>query len=271
MNTIAFMSANYVARQLDYHMTGGWGQGDRATQDYFRPLRTFEKRFDALLAEIRGLGFSAMDLWLAHLHPDWATDDHIGIALELLEKHDLQVTSLAGGFGDDADAFERTCELATAVGAPVLGGGTGLLKTDHAGMAALLDKYDLVLGVENHPEKTPAELLARMGDSGGARRSGRVGAAVDTGWFGTQGYPADRALTELADRLVYVHLKQVEAAGAHHTCGYDHGVVDIEGCVRALQRLGYRGAISVEHEPEDRDPGPECVANRLLLEGWLAG
>ena len=265
MNTISFMSANYVARQLGYHMTEGWGQGDRATQDYFRPLRTFEKRFDALLQEIRGLGFTAMDLWLAHLHPDWATDDHIEIAQELLAEHDMEVVSLAGGFGDDPDAFERSCELANAMGAPVLGGGTRLLQTDHGLLVALLDKYDLVLGVENHPEKTPVDLLARMGDSGG----GRVGAAVDTGWFGTQGYPAERALEELAGRLVHVHLKQVEAAGAHDTCGYDHGVVDIEGCVRALQRIGYTGAISVEHEPEDRDPGPECVTSRVLLEGWL--
>jgi sugar phosphate isomerase/epimerase len=259
------MSANFVARQLGYHMTEGWSQGDRATQDYFRPVETFEARFDALLREIRELGFDAMDLWLAHLHPSWATPEHIAITQQLLAQRGLTVVSLAGGFGDSLDAFEASCRLAVAVGAPVLGGGTELLRRDHAGMAALLDEYDLVLGVENHPEKDPAELSVRMGDAAG----GRVGAAVDTGWFGTQGYPAERALEELADRLTHVHLKQVEAAGAHHTCGFDHGVVDIEGCVRALQRLGYGGAISVEHEPEDRNPGPECVASRALLEGWL--
>jgi sugar phosphate isomerase/epimerase len=267
MNAISFMSANFVARQLDYRMTAGWGQGDRATQDYFRPIETFEARFDALLREIRGLGFDAMDLWLAHLHPGWATPEHVAIAQRLLAQNGLTVVSLAGGFGDSLDAFEASCKLAVAVGAPVLGGGTGLLSTDHAGIVALLDRYDLVLGVENHPEKNPEELFVRMGDPGG----GRVGAAVDTGWFGTQGYPAERALEELAGRLVHVHLKQVEAAGAHHTCGYDHGVVDIEGCVRVLQRIGYTGAISVEHEPEDHDPGPECAASRAMLGGWLAG
>jgi hypothetical protein len=63
MNTIAFMTANYVARTLDYHMTEGWMQGEGATQAYFRPLETFRERFDILLADIRALDFEALDLW----------------------------------------------------------------------------------------------------------------------------------------------------------------------------------------------------------------
>ena len=30
-NHISFISANFVARQLNYHMTEGWMQGDKAT------------------------------------------------------------------------------------------------------------------------------------------------------------------------------------------------------------------------------------------------
>ena len=41
MNTISFMSANYVARQVNYQMTEGWMQGDAAPNAYFRPLDTF--------------------------------------------------------------------------------------------------------------------------------------------------------------------------------------------------------------------------------------
>jgi sugar phosphate isomerase/epimerase len=259
------MSANFVARQLGYHMTEGWGQGDRATQDYFRPLETFEARFDALLGEVRGLGFRAIDIWLGHLHPEWATGEHTAIARRLLAKHELPVVSLAGYFGSTPEEFERSCKLAVSLDTRVLGGGTGLLTGDRARMVALLDEYDLLLGVENHPEKTPADLIARMGDP--AR--GRVGAAVDTGWFGTQGYDAAKALEELCERLVHIHMKDVDAAGAHHTCALGRGVVNIEACVGTLQGIGYDGAISVEHEPEDRDPGPECRESLALLEGLL--
>jgi hypothetical protein len=40
--------------------------------------------------------------------------------------------------------------------------------------------------------------------------------------------------------------------------------------VRALQRIGYGGAFTVEHEPEDHDPTEKCRAMRAELEGWLA-
>ena len=94
MNTISFMSANFVARQVGYHMTEGWGQGDKATNDYFRPLETFAERFEAMLTEVQKMGFTVIDIWLAHLHPTWATPNHLQIARDLLVKHGLTVSSL---------------------------------------------------------------------------------------------------------------------------------------------------------------------------------
>ena len=66
--TLSFVTANFVARQLDYRMEKGWMQGDDATQAWFSPLATFAERFDAMLGEVKALGFSAIDLWAAHLH-----------------------------------------------------------------------------------------------------------------------------------------------------------------------------------------------------------
>ena len=45
MNTLSFISANFVARQTSYNMTGSWMHGDTTTQDFYRPLETFEPRF----------------------------------------------------------------------------------------------------------------------------------------------------------------------------------------------------------------------------------
>jgi sugar phosphate isomerase/epimerase len=266
MTTISFMTANYVARQLDYTMTGGWGQGDAATQAYFRPTETFAERFEDLLAEIADLGFESIDLWVAHLHPLWATPNHIATAQDLLGKFGLRVSSLAGGFGSTLAEFTASCRLATALGAPILGGGTPLLASDRSGLVDLLVEHNLVLGYENHPEKTPAEVLDKIG--GGV--PGRIGVTVDTGWFGTQGYDAATAITELADTLVYVHLKDVLAVGAHETCRFGQGIVPIERCVKALLHIGYAGGISIEHEPEHSNPNDDVRASFVLLQSFLA-
>src|SRR5919205_4105150 len=126
-NPISFITANYVARELGYNMTGGWGQGDRATNEHFRPIETFAGRFEELLRDVRAMGFEAIDLWNAHLNWAWATEEHLSIARELLAKHNLRVTSLAGGFGSTPREFEAACKVAVAVGTTILGGSAGLL------------------------------------------------------------------------------------------------------------------------------------------------
>lgn len=266
MNLISFMSANFVARQLHYTMPlHQWMVGDRATQDYFRPVETFRERFAALLAEVQAMGFSAIDIWLAHLHPSWASDEHIALARDLLAQHGLQVVSLAGGFGNTQEEVEAGCRLANALGTTVLGGSSGLLKSDRSLLVSILQTHGVQLGIENHPEKTPQELLEKIGDGG----NGTIGAAVDTGWFATQGFDTVLALAELRQHLVHIHLKDVRAVGGHESCRLGKGVANIERCVETLQRIGYTGAISIEHEPEQFDPTEDVRASLRLLRRWL--
>src|SRR5579871_5212159 len=110
MNTISFMTANYVARQLGYHMTEGWDQGDSATSVYFQPIDSFAVRFEEYLRDIRALGFDALDLWTAIISPNWATDEHLDTAADLLKEFGFSVASYAGWFGSTADEFEKSCE-----------------------------------------------------------------------------------------------------------------------------------------------------------------
>ena len=262
---VSFMTANYVAREIGFRMAD-WGEGDRAANAWYAPIETYEERLEDLLSTVAGLGFDAIDLWTGHLNPAWATDAHVAIAQDLLARHGLRVISLAGGFGGTIAEFESSCRVAVALGRPILGGFTGAWQVDRSGVERTLERHDLRLGFENHPEKTPGEVLALIGDAGE-----RVGATVDTGWFGTQGYDAARAIMELGERVLHVHLKDVRETGAHRTCRYGDGIVPIEGCVRALEAMGYRGDISIEHEPEDYDPTPDVVANAALLRGWLSG
>lgn len=262
---ISFMTANYVARQVNYHMDAGWGQGDKATSDYFKPIKTFGERLEAYLKDIRDMGFEAIDVWTSIINPAWVTDSHLDTAIELLEEYKLPVVSLAGGFGSNADEFEASCNLAAELNTEILGGSTGMLKTDRSLMIGMLQKYGLKIGLENHPEKTPQALLDKIRSG----HDGALGACVDTGWFGTHGYDAAKALEELAPHLMHVHLKDVLQVGTHESCRFGEGVVPIRECVDVLKKIGYTGAISVEHEPDFKDPTEDCKADLQMLKAWL--
>jgi L-ribulose-5-phosphate 3-epimerase len=258
---IAFMTANYVARETGFAMRG-WGHGDRTTNEAFAPLVTYEERFESLCRDIRALGFDTVDVWGAHLNPDWATDEHLGLARAALDRNELAVSTYATWVGPPN--AERACDLATGLGTDLIGAG---FSGDRDRIAAVLRGRGLRLGIENHPEeRTPQDVLERIGDAGDV-----LGATVDTGWWGTQGFDPVRAIEALGDRILHVHLKDVRAVGEpHETCRWGEGIVDVEGCVRALQRIGYAGALSVEHEPEMSDPTEDVRAMRAQLEGWLA-
>ena len=135
----------------------------------------------------------------------------------------------------------------------------------------MLARHGVRLGIENHPEATPAELRRKItaADEAGtpacsARPSTPAGGA-------RRATTPSLAIEELGDRVLHVHLKDVRAvAEPHETCRWGDGIVPIEGCVRTLQRLGYAGAIAVEHEPETFDPTDDIRAMRAQLEQWLA-
>ncbi len=266
MNRISFMSANFLARESGYRLTGGWMAGDRATNARFAPLENFEVLFAELLCDVRRMGFHALDLWTAHLNPAWATPEHIAIARRLLTQNHMEVASLAGAFGDTQNEFLAACRQAAALGVPLLGGGTPLLFNDQNFVAGALREHSMKLGYENHTDHSGREVLSRLGDE----NADCIGVAVDTGSFATEGYDAAIAIEELSGRILHVHLRDVVGAGQEDSRRLGAGAVPFEACLRALRDQDYRGALSVEHEPETFDPTPDCVASLAQLPAWLA-
>ncbi len=263
-NTLSFMTANFVARAVRYNMTD-WGHGDNATNEYFRPLETYSERFGAMLGEIEALGFRAVDVWLSHLNYSWASDEHIWLAREALQKRGMTVTSIGGWLGSTPQEFERSCQIAKALDTTVLGSTTSMMRKDRDFVLRTLKRHGLRLGLENHPdEKSPDDILRQIGSD-----TDVLGACVDTGWWGTQGVDAADAIEQLRDHLFHIHLKDVRAVGAHDTCRFGEGIVPIERCVRTLQRLGYTDAISIEHEPEHFDPSEDVKAGLEMVKRWL--
>ncbi len=276
MNTLSFVSANFVSRYTGNNMTGGWYQGVVTTDEHFRPIETFPERFDALMAEIRALGFSAVDLWASHLNFEWVTDRHVEAAREALTGHGLTVTSFVGGHCDTEEELHATARLMQGVNCRLWSGGLSFLASNRPRAVELLRQYDLRLAVENHPEKSAAELLARMGEGD----EDVVGACVDTGWFGTQECDAAKAMHELKGRVFHIHLKDVKARRAertgyeltdmgHECCRLGTGIVPVEQAVKIAVQDGFDGPISIEQEPELYDPSEDVRASLQLVKSWF--
>jgi sugar phosphate isomerase/epimerase len=263
---VSFITANYVAREVGYNLRPfQWGAADRATVEAFQGVQ-FAQKFDELCALIQNAGFTNVDLWVAHLNPTVASKGMVDEAVAILKAHSLKIVAYTGGLGRPdmtrADA-ERVYNVARAIGTPIIDVG---LHPSNARLAYDLGKeYGIKYAIENHPEKNPQELLARIGDYGEI-----IGVAQDTGFWGMFDYDALKATRELKDHLLHMHLKQVhQTPDGWHSCAYDEGVVDIQGVVGVLKEIGYQGAVSVEHEPAYEDPMPAVVHSAELLRGWL--
>jgi sugar phosphate isomerase/epimerase len=263
---ISFITADYVARESQYALRPfNWGTAARATVEAFHGPQ-FAQKFDELCRLVVEAGFTNIDLWVAHLDPAAASKSMVDEAAAILRQHRLTVVAYTGGLGrpnmSRGDA-ELVYNVAQAIGAPLL--GVGLNPTNAALAYELGKEYGIKYAIENHPEKTPQELLARIGEYGEV-----IGVTQDTGFWGQFGYDAVKATHELKDHLLHMHLKQVrQTAEGWHSCAYDEGVVDVKGVAQALREIGYSGAISVEHEPAHEDPLPAVARSAQQLRSWL--
>lgn len=270
-NPLSFMSANFMARQAGYQLSGSWAEGAWCTVAHFQPLATYRERLGEIFAEIHELGFDRLDLWECHLDARWASDGHIDIVVDLLAEHGLTIASRACNAGADRATFLRSCEIARHLGTGIVGTSTPLLfeERERSWLIGTLRDQGLRLTHENHPQEKTAQMLL---DIIGEEESSPIGACLDTGWFATHGYDTVRAVRELGPRLFYVHLKDVPKVGLpHDTCEHGRGIVPIADCLSALREVGYAGAISIEHEPEHEDPRPAIARAAAWVRAWQAG
>ncbi|SHN35002.1 sugar phosphate isomerase/epimerase family protein [Gracilibacillus kekensis] len=249
----AFMTANFVARELNYTNSDDWGKCHQATVEAFHGPN-FASKFEELIALIKESGFDAIELWVAHLDPVRATPEMIKTALEILKKYEVEVISYTAGFGAPGvtrGEATKIFETSKMIETPLL--AQGFHPDNGPIVKELAEQYNIYFGLENHPaEKTPQDVIDKIDSF-----TPWVGSAIDTGWFATHGYNVVKAIHELKDYLLHVHLKDVKAVGGHDSCTLGDGIVDIKGVLAALKELGYEGPVTIEHEPHHHDPAED--------------
>jgi len=265
MRSISFISANFVGRALGY--PGGW-VGDWMKFDAATLAAAPAEQLDPIAKEVAAEGFRNIDLWTAHCHWQQHSAQAAERVREICAANNLNLTSYVGGFeAENREDVEKLFRSMNRLGAPMFAGMSWGLPDEQR--AAVIDdvasEYNIKWAHENHPEKSPQEMLTKIGNG----RYRNCGIALDTGWCGTQGLDALEAAKAVREFLFIVHLKDVTAAGGHDTCVLGDGIVPVEKVVRFLVDTNWQGTIGIEHEPFDRDPMPEIRTSLRRLKQWL--
>ena len=264
MIKISFITANYVARALNYNGDPDWSTHDAAT------TRLIDgEGFGRIAGDIAAAGFENIDIWTAHCHYLAHRDsDYLEVVKGLCSAYDFTITSYAGGLkpGNPSE-LDAPFRFMKQLGAPLFAGGIfGELSAGQAmpHIQAACEKYDVRYAFENHPETSVDEILEKIGRG----KFNRCGVALDTGWCGRQGIDALEAVKHLREHLLIIHLKDIEHGGTD-TCALGAGSVPVEKVVRYLVEEGWNGTLSVEHSAFDRDPMPEVKQSLERVKGWV--
>ncbi|MBS4205206.1 sugar phosphate isomerase/epimerase family protein [Lederbergia citrea] len=248
---IGFHTANYFARATNYQASmATWAEAERKVIENFSL-----PEFDRICRDIAAVGFQHIELWMGHAFPKFMTPYLADELKSIWKKHGLYVYSYSCSLGDPVryPKWARLCfETAEMLGIEMI--TSGLSKEAAPVIYAMCTEYQIKVAVENHPEKHPDEIKAVIGDYGDL-----MGAAVDTGWFSTQGFSASDAIRELQDVLFHIHLKDVSEVGEHNPVALGSGIVDIEECVKTLKDIGYNQALSIEQETGKYNPTKDCA------------
>jgi sugar phosphate isomerase/epimerase len=112
----------------------------------------------------------------------------------------------------------------------------------------------LTFGIHNHWFKQ--KFAYESADdvlNGLADLSKTCGATLDVGQMAACGHDPVEAIRKLAQRLLVVHLKDVQAAGAEHNVLFGQGVARIPEVIRELQKIRFAGLVAIEYEKDGND------------------
>ncbi|HID12060.1 MAG TPA: sugar phosphate isomerase/epimerase [Candidatus Latescibacteria bacterium] len=210
-------------------------------------LRGFD--FEQAVAVTSELNLGYLEVYPGHLPPDRGRVVH---AKGLLEKHGIRmiaygVVHLTGDEGQTRPLFEFAREM-----------GIEMLSADpESSSFDLLDRlvgeFGVAIGIHNHgPGHRYADV--RTIEEAIERHNESIGVCLDTGHLARVGEDPIEAVYALKGRLHGVHLKDVDRDGRDVVVGT--GVLDVEGFLKALEDIGFKGPMVLEYELQPEDPIP---------------
>ena len=237
----------------------------------------------ATLAEIAGAGYEGIELFDGNLG-EFAAD--LSVLRAQLDERGLHLVGTYSGanlifpeiLGEELWRVRQACEWAAELGAEHLVVGGGAQRTqpptdaDYDRLATSLDEVARIaeghgLVASFHPHLSTIVESPEQIERVFSRSAIRF--CPDTGHLQAGGGDPVELVRTYRDRIEYVHIKDLAAAGGFVPLG--HGVLDVGGVLQVLRETGYDGWIMVETDGWDGDPGEGARASRARLDELMGG
>jgi inosose dehydratase len=132
-------------------------------------------------------------------------------------------------------------------------------------------QYDIKLAIHNHG---PGDELYPSAESAYVRIKNmdkRMGLCIDIGHTKRIDRDPEQDLTDFADRVYDIHIKDVTAPTAKGTtCIIGRGVINFPSFMKAVVKSGYAGTLALEYEAEADDPLPGMMESFGYVKGIMA-
>jgi sugar phosphate isomerase/epimerase len=183
------------------------------------------------------------------------------------------ITIMGGGtitMPNDPAQIRKDFAYAKAAGFPLIYASPDPAALD--AIEALVKEFDVKLAIHNHgPEDKwyPAPIDAYRAVE---RRDPRMGLCVDIGHTSRTGTDFIKAIVELKDRVLDLHVKDLsDPMGKDSQVEVGRGVFDFPRLFKALLGIGYTGQVGLEYEIKEDDPLPGMIESIAYMRGVLAG
>lgn len=224
---------------------------------------TFRKfDLDRMIAAMRSVGLSSVELWDGHLDPAKAGDDEFKAVRRKFDDAGIAVSAYCANFptGASDEHLERAFK------------GAGLLGTDVMTSSVekpILDrldercrKYKVRLGLHNHwlgdswfkgdkalNFESPADFLDAL-----KGRSEYLAINLDIGHFSAAGHDALAFFKEHHKRIVSLHVKDRDKDAEHTYRRFGSGATPIVEVLKFARQVHFPYAANIEYEMDENDP-----------------
>jgi sugar phosphate isomerase/epimerase len=136
------------------------------------------------------------------------------------------------------------------------------VKTKETGIRVAIHNH----GPEDATFPTPASVIEKI-----KTLNPLVGLCIDVGHARRAGEDPAAAIQKYRDRLLDVHLKDIDSAEKEGTTvEMGRGVLDIPGILKALLKVRFAGVASFEFEKDENDPLPGVAESVGYTRGILS-